>query len=85
MSFKKRYRDLETEVYSALRTIVNQSERISEFGYNVNVVNIKYLDYLELTIIDNAIVLIDECGLTNNVTNISLEDLIDIYNDYLGL
>ncbi len=85
MSFKKRYRDLEVEVYSALRTIVEQSDKTSEQGYETNVIDVRYLDYLELGIVDGSLVLICDRGLTTNVTAIPLEDLIDFYEDYLGL
>lgn len=86
MSFKKRYRDLEMEVYSALRTIIGQSD-VESKTYDTNVIPVNIFGCTELAIIDDRLTFLDDNGLTYSIDNgdCSLEDLIDIYEKYLGI
>ena len=82
MSFKTRYRDLEMQVYSALRSIIEQSGYTPK-DYSQPAIPIQYEDYTDLAIINDRLVLLDDRGLQYDVFEIRLEDLIDIYENYL--
>jgi hypothetical protein len=86
MSFKKRYRDLEMEVYSALRTIIEQSD-VESIAHDTKIIPVNIFDCTALGIIDGRLTFLDDRGLTYSINNgdCSLEDLIDIYNNYLGI
>jgi len=88
-NFKKRYRDLETEVLSSLRFHVNFSAHFSEHTGKpyipIEVNNpflIKCLNIKELTILDDdSLVFLDDKGGRYGLSNVSLKTLIDIIDN----
>ena len=89
-NFKKRYRDLETEVLSSLRFHVNFSTHFSEHTGKpyipIEVNNpflIKCLNIKELTILDDdsLVFLDDKGGRYGLLNNVSLKTLIDIIDN----
>lgn len=84
MSFKKRYRDLEMEVYSALRTIIEQSDYSPE-NYSQQAIQVEVENYTELAIINDRLVFLDGNGHQYDIFVVSLEELIEIYEKYLGI
>jgi len=79
-NFKKRYRDLEVQVFATLRDAIEnsefKSEHLSEKAIKVNV-----FDYTELSILNDRLVLLDHKGFHYSIySDCTLEDLIDIIN-----
>lgn len=78
MNFKKAYRDLEMQVFSALREAINNSDVISTH-MNQPVILVDVFDYTELAIIHDRLTFLDANGMQYSVwADCSLEDLIDI-------
>jgi hypothetical protein len=79
-NFKKQYRDLEMQILSELREIVNNSSYISKH-VKEKAIKVNLFDYQELTIINDRLTFLDSNGYHYPVfTDASLEDLIDILN-----
>jgi hypothetical protein len=81
-TFKKTFRDLETQVLSALRDEINKSEVISKH-IDTPVIPINIGNYTELAIVDDRHRFIDDNGYHYDIWNgvCTLEDLIDILNN----
>jgi hypothetical protein len=77
-NLRKRYRDLEMEIHSELRQLVNKSEYYSR---HIDMRAIKLPptnSFDEVTIVYDSLVLINDNGQHYTLNHLSLEELIDI-------
>lgn len=79
-NYKKQYRDLEMQVLSELRNLVNNSTHVSKH-VNEKAIKVNVFDYQELTIVNDNLTFLDSSGLHYSVfSETNLEDLINILN-----
>jgi len=79
-TLKRQYRDLEMQVFSELRSLIQNSTYISKFC-SEKAIKINVFDYCEITIINDKLTFLDSRGYHYSVySDCSLEDLIDIIN-----
>lgn len=85
-NFKKIYRDLEVNVISRLRDIINDPDNNYKSMYHdIPSVKIYHIEYEELSIVNDKLVFIDYRGLHYSFFNHDLEDSIDILEKLLKL
>lgn len=77
MNFKQRYEDLEVEVLTELREMVNNSPTKSK-NVDTKAITINIGNYTELAILHDKLIFMDDNGYQYNIFNVSLEILIDI-------
>ena len=79
--FKIQYRNLEMQVMSSLRNVINSSNYKSQH-HNSKTIRINVFDYIELTLINDTLTFLDSHGLHYSIfSDCSLEDLIDILDN----
>jgi hypothetical protein len=81
--FKKRYRDLETQVMSTIRFAIMRSEYISKH-INDKAIKIDYDGFTEIALINDRLTLLDAGGYHYYIYAVGLEELIDILNKHIA-
>ncbi len=77
-NFKKQYRELETQVFAELRSLIDKSEYLSKHT-SEKAIKVNVFDFTELTIVNDKLTFLCDSGLHYSVfTDVTLEDLIDI-------